>query len=220
MHPDHLPDPLVLSEHLARALHELDEPDDELVPAPDPEEHREYLERVRETARELEEFKMPPHPQGFLPPELEDWYWKHTGDQFYAREAVSHLPDMVERFSRLRPILVGKLPDRRLAVYLREATRCFVYGFFQGSIALSRAALEAGLNRHVELKLGSLPQMELKETIEKAARFKLISGGTADMAQRVRKLANQVLHSKPASEALAFEALVAARGVLRELCGE
>jgi hypothetical protein len=218
MHPDHLPDPLFLSEHLAWALRELDEPDDELVRTRDPEEHREYLERVRETAREPEEFKMPPHPQCSLPTELEDWYWKNTGDQFYAREVVSHLPDMVERLSRLRPILVGRLPDRRLTIYLREATRCFVYGLFQGSIALSRAALEAGLNRHVELKLGSLPQMELKEIIEKAARFKLISGGTADLAQRVRKLANQVLHSKPASEALAFEALVAARGVLRELC--
>jgi hypothetical protein len=217
MHSDHLPDPLFLSEHLAWALRELDEPDDELVRARDPEEHREYLERVRKTAGELEEFKMP-HPQCSLAPELGDWYWKHSGDQFYAREVVSHLPDMVERFSRLRPILVGRLPDRRVAIYLREATRCFVYGFFQGSVMLSRAALEAGLNRYVELKLGSLPRMELKEIIEKAARFKLISGATADLAQSVRKLANQVLHSKPASEALAFEALVAARGVLRELC--
>jgi hypothetical protein len=210
---DHIPDALLLSEHLATALREFDQ----YAPADEPDEHREYLEQVRKTVTELEEFKMPPHPGGSLPPELEDWYWKWTGDQFYARETVSHLPDMVKRFSRLRPVLVGKLPDRQLTIYLGEATRCFVYGFFQGSIALSRAALEAGLNRHIQLKLGLVPQMELKEKIEKAAQFKLISGGAADLAQGVRKVANQVLHSKPASETLAFDALVRARGVLREM---
>jgi hypothetical protein len=210
---DNIPDPLFLSEHLATALRELDDH----ALAEEPQEHQEYLEQLRKTARELEEFKMPPHPGGSILPELEDWYWKRTGDEFYARETVLHLPDMVKRFSRLRPVLVGKLPDRQLAIYLGEATRCFVYGFFQGSIALSRATLEAGLNRHFELKLGSLPLLELKEKIEKAAQFKLITGGAADLAQGVRRLANQVLHSRPASENTAFDALVRVRGVLMEM---
>ncbi len=210
---DHIPNPLFLSEHLATALRELDEH----ALAEEPQEHQEYLEQLRKTARQLEEFKMPSHPGGSLPAEVEDWYWKRTGDEFYARETVLHLPGMVKRFSRLRPVLVGKLPDRQLTIYLGEATRCFVYGFFQGSIALSRAALEAGLNRHIQLRLGLVPQMELKEKIAKAAQFKLISGGAADLAQRVRMLANQVLHSKPASETLAFDALVGARGVLTEV---
>jgi hypothetical protein len=210
---DHIPNPLFFSEHLATALRELDD----YTPVQEREEHHEYLEQLRKTVRELEEFKMPPHPDGTIFPELEDWYWKRTADEFYARETVFHLPDMVKRFSRLRPVLVGRLPDRQLTIYLGEATRCFVYGFFQGSIALSRAALEAGFNRHFELRLGSVAQMELKEKIEKAAQFKLITGGTADLAQGVRRLANQVLHSKPASENTAFDALVRVRGVLMDM---
>jgi len=208
-----IPDPLFLSEYLATALRDLVQ----YAPATPEDEQREYVESVRQAAQSLEGFKDPPHPHGFMTPQMEEWYWKSTGDEFYSREMVSNLPGMVERFSRLKPVLVGRLPDKQVTIYLREATRCFIYGFFQGSIALSRAALESGLNRHMERKLGSVRPMELKVNIEKSHLFKLISGGAAQLAEKVRKSANQVLHSKPATEALAFDVLVAVRGVLGEL---
>jgi len=216
MDSDQIRNPMMLSEHLATALREYEG----VAPEWEPEEqreHREYVEGVRSSAKELEEFKLGPGFENVLTPELQDWCWKFMGDKFYSREVVEHLPDMVRQFSQLRPVLVGKLPDRQVAIYMREATRCFVYGLFQGSIALSRAALEAGLNRYIEFKLGAVPPMDLKDKIEKAAQFKLIRGETASLGQEVRRLSNQVLHSKPASENMAFDALVAARGVLQEL---
>jgi hypothetical protein len=48
-----IPNPIIPSEHLANALRELDEN----APVDEPEKHHEYLEGVRETAGELEEFK-------------------------------------------------------------------------------------------------------------------------------------------------------------------
>lgn len=213
MEIDQLPDPLLLSKHLASALSEWDE----YAPVPENDEQREYVEEICQDAQSLEGFKAPPHPQGSLTPDLQDWFLKKAADEFYCRDVVSNLPGMVERFSRLAPVLVGRLPDKQVTIYLREATGCFVYGFFQGSVALSRSALESGLSRHFERKLGHVSPMELKEKIEKAHQFKFISGGAEQLAEKVRKSANQVIHSKPATEALAFDVLVAVRGALAEL---
>ena len=74
----------------------------------------------------------------------------------------------MSRFVRLSPVLVGVIPAKEVTVYLREGTRCFIYGFFQASIALCRAALEAGLNDHFQRKTGATPQMDLSGKIKGA----------------------------------------------------
>jgi hypothetical protein len=208
-----VPDPLFLSKHLASCIEEVDSWNEEATPEGD----RTYVESIRRAASSLEGLKLSSHPPRALPHQTEEWYWTKTGDEFYSREVVSNLPGMVERFSRLRPVIIGRLPDKEVNIYLREATRCFVYGFFQASIALSRAALEAGLNRHLERKLGDLSRLELHEKITKAFQFKFISGKAESMGQEVRKAANEVLHLRPATEGLAFDSLASVRGVLKEL---
>jgi hypothetical protein len=147
----------------------------------------------------------------------EEHLWNQIADDYYSREAVSAIPQIVERFRRLVPVLVGKIPSKEVSVYLREASRCYIYGFFQASIALSRAALEAGLNEYFRRKLGSVPHIELANKIDQAGRWRLIGGEYTSMAHEVRRIASRVLHQQPVKENPAFDTLVKTRGVLKEL---
>ena len=164
--------------------------------------------------------------EGFSPQEVERvlsifkedaelWHW--AVDNFYTREVVEGVHGMVNRFLRLTPVLAGVIPSSEVNVYLRESSRCFIYGFFQASIALSRAALESGLNDHLAKKLGKLPEVELAQKINQAARLKLVSAAGARHANNVRIAARDVLHRKPAKENTAFDVLVQSRGFLGEL---
>lgn len=146
------------------------------------------------------------------------WHW--VADWWYTKEAVEIIPGLVERFLKLSPVLAGRTPSKAVNTYLREATRCFLYGFFQASIALSRAALEAGVNDHLKWKLLAVPEVDLVEKINQAARFNLLSSHNAVLANEVRTSANAVLHEQPATEQLSFDTLVKARGILLELYAE
>lgn len=140
--------------------------------------------------------------------------WQWAVDEFYSREAVSNIRKNVSRFLKLREVLVGTIPSSEVNVFLREATRCYIYGFFQASIALCRAALEAGLNELLKRKMGHAPRMDLVAKINQASTFKLLDPLSASEAHEVRKAAGTVLHEKPASQALAFDTVARTRGVL------
>jgi hypothetical protein len=143
--------------------------------------------------------------------------WQCVVEDHYLRECFDRIPAMVKRAGRLIPLTMGRIPSHKVQHFLNEATRCFIYGFFQASAALSRAALESGLSEHLIDRLSYVPDMNLSVKIEKAAQFKLISAKSAFLANAVRVAANQVLHNKPASEGQALRSLTDARAVLAEL---
>jgi hypothetical protein len=144
--------------------------------------------------------------------------WEGFVDDHYSREVVGSLGGIVRRFMRLAPVLIGIAPSEEVRLYLREATRCYIYGFFEASIVLSRAALEAALNHYLKRRLGAIPSQQLVAKVKSANKWKLLSSQSAAMAEDLAKAAGMVLHQRPAkSERLAFDTLVRARGVLREL---
>ena len=145
--------------------------------------------------------------------------WQCVVEDHYLRECFDRIPAMVKRAGRLVPLTMGRIPSREVHHFLNEATRCFIYGFFQASAALSRAALESGLSEHLMDRLRYVPDMNLSMKIEKAAQFKQISAKSAFLANGVRVAANKVLHNKPASEGQALRYLTNARAVLAELYG-
>jgi len=144
-------------------------------------------------------------------------HWKWAVDDFYSRQAVSDLPDIVRRFLRLSPALVGRIPSAEVSTYLREATRCFLHGFFQGSIALSRAALEAGINEHLAVQLGTVPRVDLIDKLRHVERSGVLNPQLGNDAHVVRKLGGAVLHKSPGTENAAYDALVKTRTVLTKL---
>jgi hypothetical protein len=139
--------------------------------------------------------------------------WRWAVDEHYSREAVGNIRKSVSRFLKLSPVLVGTVPSSEVNVYLREATRCYIYGFFQASIALCRAALEAGLNELLKRRMGAIPRIDLIKKIAQASRFKLLDSVSAAEAHEVRKAARTVLHERPVSQSLAFDTIARTRGV-------
>ena len=204
----------LLSEMVQEHIDFLDEDKDD---EGDEKERRTVEKLLRLTVSSLEGFS----PQGIqtvlsiFKKDAEQWRW--AVDNFYTREVVEGVHGIVNRFLRLTPVLVGVVPDSEVNVYLREASRCFIYGFFQASIALSRAALETGLNDHLRKKLRKVPEVELAKNIGQAARLKLVSPAAASLASGVRIAAREVLHRKPAKENNAFDVLVQSRVFLMEL---
>jgi hypothetical protein len=166
--------------------------------------------------------------QGFIDAQadsvLEIWVkkhpdlWKAEVEDWFVREGLARVPEIVDRFLRLGSIVPNKTPNPEVEVYLREATRCFLYGFFQASTALARAAIEAGLNDCLARMLGSVPERSLPEKIRVATKFRLLDPQQAKMARDVVKAAGRALHQETVkSSSLAFDAIACSRGVLEGL---
>jgi hypothetical protein len=206
-------EPDLLSEHLRWYIERANEEDS----GEDPEASSVVEKLIQTTTSSLE---------GFAPAAANElikfWHqnpinWRWAVDDFYSRSCVSQIPDIVRRFLKLTPVLVGRVPSSEVSIYLREATQCFLHGFFQGSVALSRAALEAGINELLLRQLGAVPSVELVEKLRQLERFRLLDPQTSNDAHLVRKAAGVVLHKSPAPEKLAFEALIKARAVLMRM---
>jgi hypothetical protein len=202
-----------LSEHLRWYIEDADEEQ----AAEDPEAKLVVDKLIRATTSSLE---------GFAPSEMTELltFWQHHAaswrwavDDFYTRESVRSIGDIVRRFLRLTPVLVGRIPSPEVSVYLREETRCFLHGFFQASVALSRTALEAGINELLLRRLGTVPRADLIDKLTQLERFHILDREATNAAHEVRKAGGAVLHKSPAAESVAFDTLVRARRVLTKI---
>lgn len=63
---------------------------------------------------------------------LEDWL-----DPYYVRDLLKRVPKMVARTVKLSSVIPQKTPSSAANLNLREATRSYIYGFWQASVALS-----------------------------------------------------------------------------------
>lgn len=138
---------------------------------------------------------------------------KNFLDEHFCREFLRDAPQMVERTLKLA-ILVPKLkPSGRVDNYLREAARCYIYGFWTASIALSRSVLEHSLrDRLSSIQAPSPPS--LKDLISTAIEKGVLDGYHSDLAVEIQKKGNIQLHKRPASSSEAYDVLVAARSVV------
>lgn len=147
--------------------------------------------------------------EGADPEKFSVWF-----DELYCRSLLALIPDLVSRTLRLRAISLNTVPKGHLLTYLKEASRTYAMGFFAASVALSRAAMEACLRPQVGKYLGAsaAAELDLLSLIDRAAiRDKV----TRDLAHKVRRVANDVLHEGMAvSGDEAFDVIEAARTVV------
>jgi len=135
-------------------------------------------------------------------------------DEAYTRDMLDRIPKMVRRTLRLSTIpRTDRPPSRETNLYLKEDTRSYVFGFWQASIALSRAAVEAELKEKVARNLISGCD-SLKKLIRAAERTRVLDDATSDMAYHAADHGNEVLHGTPQGEDVAWTTLTGARGVL------
>jgi hypothetical protein len=165
--------------------------------------------------------------EGFSDPQTAQWIAENSQsdhesvalifDDLYTRDFLSKAGNIVDRTMRISALAPKAIPDWGVELYLREASRCFIHGFWNSSVALSRAALELGLKQGLKSRLaGIIPsEDDLKLLLEYAQQFRVIDDAGFEMGDQVRKTGNKVLHGSHADEELAWDTLWAVRGVLK-----
>ena len=151
--------------------------------------------------------------------EIHPGLWRIVIEDYYVRELMNNVPSIAARVQGLRPLVVGETPTETVRQYLEEATRCFVYGFFQATAALSRSILEATIDECLRGRALLVPD-NLKEKINESSRSGLLTSENVDRAHHVRRVANRVLHDEPTSEQEALHVLLSVRRILRALYGQ
>jgi hypothetical protein len=138
-------------------------------------------------------------------------------DYQYTRRLLADVPRIVERTLRLSGLVAaGRSPSRKMEVYVREATRCYIFGLWAACVALSRAAVEHAIRERVADQLvGS--RKKLSEMIEGARRFGVLDRMQAELATRVKLSGDTVLHGGSVTDRDAWDTLVAARTLLEQL---
>jgi hypothetical protein len=167
--------------------------------------------------------------EGFSDPQTAQWIEENSQsdhenvafifDDLYTRDFLKRAESIVNRTMRLSAMAPEATPDSGVNLFLREASRCFIHGFWNSSVALSRAALELGLKQGLKNRLaGFIPtEDDLKLLLEYAQQYRVIDGAEFEMGDKVRKSGNKVLHGSHADEKLSWDNLWAVRGVLKAI---
>jgi len=137
-------------------------------------------------------------------------------DDYYTRHLLELIPKLVARTIRLSELAGVSQPTIRVEAYLREATRCYVFGFRQAAVTLSRAAVEHALRERVVERAGRSSH-KLVDLIEGSRRIGLLDDARSQLATTVKLHGDQILHGGDVEDGEAWECLVAARGVLEYL---
>lgn len=143
--------------------------------------------------------------------------FKDLLEDAYFRDLLKQVPKMVDRTLQLSQIVANRIPSTPTSAYLQEATRTYIAGFWQASVALSRAAVEEALREKAKNRNLGVEAYELKLLLQAACRLGILDNAHLQLAREVQVIGNQVLHGKPTNDSEAWDALCAARGVLRHL---
>jgi hypothetical protein len=141
-------------------------------------------------------------------------------DDSFSRLMVAEIPRMVSRALQLEPVIVDQTARADENPYLREATRCYLFGLFSASVALSRSALEYALSKKIPTLLQG--KEDRLQTLVKTARNSVLKRAPeiCNLADEIRKRANIVVHKKNSRESQALEVLRDTRKVLQFLYGK
>ena len=142
--------------------------------------------------------------------------WGHRNTEFhYAFELIKVLARLNKKtFNLEAPPITGLAPASVIS-YLRESTRCWLYGFHGASVALSRACLENALKER--LPAGDRAASQLESLIDAANRGRLLDDCMAELAHTVRKAANRFLHGQNITEKDSRETLDATRSIVEQI---
>lgn len=105
-------------------------------------------------------------------------------DDALSRHLVKEIPKMVARSVRFDVITVRRTVPELVAGYLREAAQAYIFGLNSASVALCRAALEAGLKDRVPQVLA--PSGTLKHLLKAAESSKLLPRTEQGLANEFR----------------------------------
>jgi len=139
-------------------------------------------------------------------------------DEFYCRDLLKTVPDIVERTVKLSHLTLSCISDSEF-VHLREAAKCYIFGLPQAAVALARAALEECCRKKRAKFQGkkTVAEQDLIDLIDDLARTKDLSREGRISAHKVREAANKVLHDQAAGSPHALAVIENARAAIMEL---
>jgi hypothetical protein len=142
-------------------------------------------------------------------------------DDCLSRLLVSEIPRMVSRALELEPMSIEQSPGADENAYLREATRCYLYGLFNASVALSRSALEQTFASKIPKLLQGASGEDTLLTRINTARSSILKHKPeiCDRAHGVRKKANDIVHGKTCKGPEALRVLKDTRDIIVSLYG-
>jgi hypothetical protein len=207
------PDRSLLSHLLSQYIQELGEPDEEF---PASEDDRRILPLIASLDKKLLDSRYRLDVDEAL---LRDWdraldskgllAW-HLDDH-YSRRMVGEVQNLVRRTLKLQRLVVARTPAAEVNVYLAEATRCYVFGLWQASVALARSALEVALRDKLP---NATAGSKLLALMDAAQRCRVLDDTHLALARQVQEAGNRVLHGKPITATVAEEVLFSIRCVL------
>ena len=115
----------------------------------------------REVAADFEAFTLPS--RALITSILRKYRRDHLEDSldsYYVRKVLKEAPKLVQRTLQLETMATHEIPQTNGTFYLREATRCYIHGFWAACVALSRAAVEQALKEAVA-KVSGAPAFDL-----------------------------------------------------------
>jgi hypothetical protein len=145
-----------------------------------------------------------------------DWTRRNT-EFHYAFELIKVLARLNKKtFNLEAPPITGLAPPRVVS-YLRESTKCWLYGFHGASVALGRACLEEALKARLPAR-DTVKGTTLEIMIDAARRRGILDDCMAKVAHdTVRQNANDFLHGEGISEKKSRETLDATRSLVEQV---
>src|ERR1039458_6091774 len=131
-------------------------------------------------------------------------------------------PAIVERLSTFQVVPVTRAVPTTVAQYAREASRCYLHGFFSACLILCRSCVESAIETKLDQKglrrvVDALPFNKVQELLKCAVTSGILDDLTFCMADGIRKSANRAVHGTVPSETECRDRLDQTRAVLRYL---
>jgi hypothetical protein len=137
-------------------------------------------------------------------------------NEYYTRTLIDAVSGYVRRTLELSQMESEETPSPVTNTYIREATRAYILGLPQASIALCRAALEQGLKERLGYQLTGT-YIRFQDLLAEARRYHLLDYVTEPAARDVNNAADDVLHEEPTELSKARDVLDKLRGVLQHI---
>jgi hypothetical protein len=137
-------------------------------------------------------------------------------DDHFTRTALMSVSECVNRILQLSRLDSLRVPSVVTNGYLREATRTYIFGFPQASVALSRATLEQAIKETLG-RQGHRDFISFQKLLEEARRCNVLDDAMERCASEVAKAGNDVMHERPTTLDEAFDVLSKLRGLLKHI---
>lgn len=105
-------------------------------------------------------------------------------DDYFTADMLKRIPKMVSRAMKLKSLVPRTLPSPATNLYLMEATRSYIFGFWYGSVAFSRVAIEQGIFEVTEDRTG-FHGKKLSDLIKAAVQWNVLDTPRIELATKV-----------------------------------